>query len=231
MSYTASTTVVGGKSFAWSYSALKNYETCAKRYYHYNVRKDIVEPESQELAEGNRLHDVFAKRLDKATPLPLGFARYEPMLARLANAPGEIMVEQKLAISSTFQPTAYFARDTWFRTVVDAAKVNDGVAVVPDWKTGKPKPDDTQLALMAGTVFIHLPQVQRVKAALVFVNYNEVIPAEYAREDQGEIWNMIIPRVRALEQAVVTQEYPPKPGGLCKRYCAVVSCPYHGRGV
>lgn len=218
------------KKFAWSYSALKNFETCAKRYLHYNIRKDVTEPETPQLAEGNALHAHFAARLQKGTPLPLGFGMHEPLLARIAAAPGQLIVEQKLAITAEFRPTTYFAKDVWFRTVVDAGKTHEGRCTIFDWKTGKQVADDTQLQLMAASVMVHDPSVQRVKAALVYVNHGGIEQAEYTRESQAEIWNDIIPRVRAIERAAAEQSYPPKPSGLCRRYCAVVSCPYHGKG-
>ena len=50
------------KAFAWSYSRLKNFESCPKRHYHVDVVKDVREEESEQLKWGNALHDAFAKR-------------------------------------------------------------------------------------------------------------------------------------------------------------------------
>lgn len=224
------TTTVAARPFAWSYSQLKNFETCAKRYYHYNVEKDVVEPESEQLAAGNALHKHFEDRLMKGTPLPLGYGMYESMLARIIAAPGQLYGEQKLAITAQFQAATFFGKGVWLRTVADAAKVNGEVAVVFDWKTGKPSDDETQLKLNAATMFAHAPQVQRVKAAAVFLGHNQTTQAEYLRDDLPEIWAEMLPRVRAMEKARNEKEYPPRPSGLCKRYCAVMSCPFHGKG-
>lgn len=223
------TTVV--KPFAWSYSQLKNFETCAKRYFHYNVTKDVVEPESDQLKSGHALHAHFAARLGPAhTPLPLGFGMHEKMLSKIIAAPGVISVEQQLAITSDFQPTTWFGSDVWLRTVIDAVLVNGTKAAVFDWKDGKVKSDTTQLQLMAATLFVHIPSLQRVKAALIFTSHKGAETAEFTRDSQGEIWNEILPRVRLVERARALNEYPPKPSGLCKKYCAVYSCPYHGKG-
>lgn len=222
-----STTV--GKPFAWSYSQLRNFETCPKRYYHYNVQKDVVEPQSTMMVEGNALHHHFEMRL-KGTPLPMGYGQYESILARILAADGTTYAEQKLAMTSSFTPVGYFGKGVWFRTIIDCTKHNGDKATVFDWKTGKVSQDITQLQLMAATVFCHLPQVQRVKSALVFVANDHVEPATFTREDLPEIWGEILPRVKLVEKARQSMEFPPKPSGLCKRYCAVVSCPYHGRG-
>jgi PD-(D/E)XK nuclease superfamily len=235
MSASYSTTIVIEKPVAWSYSALKNFETCPKRFYHYNVAKDVTEPESPALAEGHALHRHFQARLTMGTSLPLGYGQYEGILARFLNAPGATYAEQKLAITAEFKPTAFFSRDAWFRTVIDAAKVRPldaggAQATVLDWKTGKPAIDTTQLQLMAAAIFVHEPNVQRVKAGLVFLAHGQTERAEFVREDQAEIWGEVLPRVRALTKARHTKEYPPTPSGLCRKYCAVSSCPYHGRG-
>jgi hypothetical protein len=218
------------KPFAWSFSQLKNFETCSKRYYHYNVAKDVVEPSTPQLDAGNALHKHFEDRLVKGTPLPLGYGMYEKLLAKIVAAPGALYGEQKLAINANFEPRTYFARDVWLRTVADAAKVLGDRATIFDWKTGKPSDDETQLKLNAATMFAHAPELRRVRAALVFLGHNATTQAEYDRDDLPEIWSEIMPRVRAMAKARQDQEYPPRPSGLCKRYCAVVSCPYFGKG-
>lgn len=215
---------------AWSYSKLKNAETCLKRYYHYDVAKDVIEPESDELRRGKELHKHFENRLLHGTPLPLGYGQHEAMLARIVAAPGQIYGEQKLAITSAFEPSAYFGKGAWCRTQIDVAKVNGQRATVFDWKTGKPSDDVTQLQVMAAVLMAHMPALERVRSALVFVNYEQTERAEYTRDSITEIWSEILPRVRWVQKAHATQEFPPKPSGLCKKYCAVVSCPYHGKG-
>lgn len=222
-----STTVVAG--FSWSYSVLKNAETCLKRYAHYNVIKDVQEPETDQLREGNLLHKYFENRVKHGTPLPLGYKHHETLLAKLIAAPGETYAEQKLAMTSSFTPTTFFGRGAWFRTVIDFTKINGATALVVDYKTGKVSEDVTQLQLMAATLFCHDPKLQRVKSALLFVNHGHVEPAEFVRDDLTEIWGEILPRVKLVERARAAQHYPPKPSGLCKKYCAVTSCPHHGR--
>jgi len=218
------------KPFAWSYSRLKNFETCPKRYYHYDVEKDIKEAESYQLSEGNAAHDAFAARIKSSKRLPLGLQQHEPMLARIAAMPGDTYVEQKLALTREFAPVGYFDKTVWFRTVADLCNVHDDTAIVFDWKTGKPSADTTQLQLLSATVMHYMADIERVKAALLFVNHGGAERAEYTRADLPEIWGEILPRVKKLEKAMTEQEYPPTPSGLCKKYCGVTSCPFHGRG-
>jgi len=216
-------------TFTWSYSALKNFETCPKRHYHYDVAKDIKDETFQQ-GEGHLAHKAFEEFVRKGKSLPLGLVQHQEMLEKLTKLPGETYAEQKLALTSDFKPSGYFDKRVWFRTVVDFCNVQNNNAIVIDWKTGRPSADMTQLQLLSATIFHYLSNVKRVKAALLFVNHNGAERAEFVRDDLPEIWNEILPRVKQLEKARRTEEYPPTPSGLCVKYCGVVSCPYHGRG-
>ena len=223
------TTVVTAEGFSWSYSALKNFETCPRRYYNYNVAKDVKEPMSDALVQGNALHAAFEARVAKGTPLPLGMGMHEGLLAKLAAAQGDVYTERKLGLASDFSPTTFFGKNVWFRTVLDYTNVLNDRATVIDYKTGRPADDMTQLQLAAVTMFAHAAKVNKVNVALAFVAHDQIERATFTRQDTTEIWGEILPRVSRLVEARQTQNYPPKPGGLCRKWCAVVSCPFHGR--
>lgn len=219
----------------WSYSHLKNVETCPRRYYHYQVAKDVIEPESDELRAGNALHRHFQARLQHNVALPPGYVQFEGLLAKIKAAPGTLYTEQKLALTGRFQPCAWMSPNVWFRSISDCAVKRGNRIAVFDWKTGKPpgaygEPDHTQLQLMAATFFRHIPDVETVDAALVFVHHEAASRAQFQRHEQGRIWRELLPRVDALQRARATRVFEPKPSGLCRRYCSVTSCAYHGKG-
>jgi hypothetical protein len=219
------------KNFQWSYSRLKNFETCALRFLHYDVLKDTVEDTRQQ-SEGHAAHKAYELRIREGKKLPMPLTHHEPILAKLEALPGDHYAEQKLALTSEFKPTGFFSPDVWFRTVLDFCNVSpDGeTAAVVDYKTGKPGSDMTQLQLMSVTTMHFQPTIQRVRARLLFMNHNHAERAEFTRADITEIWTKILPRVRKLREAVEERDFPPRPNGLCTRYCAVTSCPFHGRG-
>lgn len=217
-------------SFTWSYSHLANYETCPKRYYHYNVEKDVPEPEGEQIVEGKKLHTAFESFLLKGEDLPFEYAMHETMLVKIRDASGRVFGEQKLAITSQFQPIGWMGKGVWCRAIADAGVDFGTWAMAVDWKTGKPSDDPTQLKIIAATILHAKPALTHVKAALVFVNHDEALPIMVKREDLAATWAGLLPRVNKLQEARAKQEYPPKPSGLCRRYCAVVSCPHHGKG-
>jgi hypothetical protein len=218
------------RPFAWSYSALTGFETCPKRHWHYNIAKDIKEEENSYQREGTDTHAAFDRYLKDQVELPLGLGHWKPMLDRIINGRGKVYSERKLALSSSFQPVGWFSDQAWFRGILDCTSVNDNFAAVLDWKTGKPSFDQTQLKLSAALVFASAPNVNLVRAGLVFINHDRVERSQYRRAELPAIWNEILPRVKKMQQAREKEEYPAKPSGLCKKYCLVTSCPYHGVG-
>lgn len=218
------------KPFAWSYSKLKNFETCPKRHWHIDIQKDVREEESESLTWGNYVHKSLAQRISSNKPLTPDIIDLEKWALRLLNTPGHILVEQKLAITTEFSPCGFFDGNAWFRTVGDVIKINGSVGLVADWKTGKILEDSCQLALAAACVFAHYPEVMVVRSKFIWLKQDAETTEDFRREDMPSFWKSVWPRIAALKQAAETNNYPPKPGGLCRRWCPVRQCPHYGEG-
>jgi hypothetical protein len=219
------------KPFAWSYSKLKNFETCPKRYYAIDVAKDYKEDDDNEsLKYGGMVHEALANRINTThTPLPDTLKHLEPWAAKVLKVPGDkILVEQQMAIREDFKPTTWFGHDVWFRGIADVVKIIGPVAAAIDWKTGQIKEDGVQLALIAACVFAHHPQVQKIRTEFVWLKEDATTRADFTRADMVKVWAGVLPRVVTLRHAHETMNFPPKTGGLCKRFCVVESCPHKG---
>lgn len=225
-------TAKAGKDWSWSYSKLKNYDTCPKRMYEIDIAKNYKEPEDPNgpLAWGNRVHDALAKALKGEAALPPEMIDLQPWVERVLKGSGELLVEQKYAINRKFQKTGYFANDVWYRGIGDVVRIDRNIGLVLDWKTGKILEDSVQLMLMAQCLFSHYPDLQYVRSEFVWLKDDCTTPELLTRQEVAAAWVDLLPRVAAMEQAHINQNYPPKPGFLCKRHCAVVSCPFHGKG-
>jgi hypothetical protein len=218
------------KAFTWSYSRLKNFETCPKRHWHLDIARDVKEEESEQLTWGNYVHKALADRISKGTPLPRGCEVYDEWCSKILKGSEEaqILVEQKLAITKDFKPCGYFDKNVWFRSVGDVVKINGNVALIADWKTGRILEDGCQLALAAQCVFAHYPSVHAVRSEFIWLKEDATTTQIFRRDDMPGVWNAIFPRIRSLEKAAEELNYPAKPGGLCRRYCPVTQCPHHG---
>lgn len=225
------------KPFTWSWSKLKNYRTCPKRHYELDIAKSIKEEPSEQLTWGNQFHDAMAKYIDKGVELPVTMKRYQERpdgVIRMRDwGHYTVLVEQKLAMDREFQATSYFDNHTWFRAVADVLMISPDnlVAFTIDWKTGnKVNPEFEQLALSSQTVFAHYPKVETVVGYYNWAGHDMETKQVYTRDKMLETWSHILPEVKQMEAAAKNMDYPPKPSGLCKHYCPVVSCPYHGKG-
>ena len=224
------------KPFAWSWSKLKNFRTCPKRHYAIDISKEYKEADSEHLMWGNQVHEAMAKRIGKGAELPVTMRNYEKFAALIVKYRElglAVMVEQKFAMDRQFQATGYFDNSTWFRAVADVLLLAPWkkTAVTVDWKTGgKIDPDYDQLAIGAQAIFANYPEIDRVETSYEWLGHDRNTGGAYTRDGMAPVWNKILPEVKVVENAHLTLTYPPKPSGLCKRYCPVTSCPYHGKG-
>ena len=221
------------KEWSWSYSKLKNYDNCPKKHYEVDIAKHAAETQDSDpnsaLNWGNRVHKDIAGALTGGA-LPAEMQAYQRWVDRVRAGPGKLLVEQKYAITRDFRPTAYFANDVWYRGIGDVVRVDGNLALVLDWKTGKIIEDSVQLMLMAQCIFSHYPDVTHVRSEFVWLKDDCTTPELFTREEVARGWVDLLPRVQAMENAAKTMNYPPKPSGLCKKYCPVKSCPYWGKG-
>lgn len=222
---------MSAKPFSYSWSRLKNYETCPKKYYEVDVCKHYVE-DTTELAWGNRVHDAFKVALTSGAPLPAEFPyqKWANSCLKWRSAGGTLLVEQKYALTRDLQASPYFGPAVWYRGIGDAVGIAPPVALVLDWKTGKPKVDSKQLMLLAACVFAFYPDVHEVESGFVWLKHDASTTEIYKRSQMADEWVGLLPRVAALEAATKNLEFPPRPGPLCRRYCPVTSCPFHGKG-
>lgn len=218
------------KKFAWSYSKLKNFKTCPKRYYLIDVEKKYKEPEGPALKWGNDVHKAFAARIGEGKAFPPDMEEFEDAALRLLNVPGKQMVEQQLAIREDLSACEWFAKDAWFRSIADFLAVNGPVALAIDYKTGKIVEDSEQLMLMAECVFSHYPEVQAVRTEFWWLKDDAATREVYRRNNRKETWRQVLPKVHTLKQAHDDLNFPPNPSGLCRKHCVVKECPHHGVG-
>jgi hypothetical protein len=172
-------------ALAHSYSSVKDYEGCARRYHEVRILKKFKSKDTEATLYGTAVHKAFEDYIKDGTPLPANIAHYKPFVEPLAAHPGDIRCEERMAIRVDFSPCGFFDKDVWFRGIPDYLAISKSgkTALVGDYKTGKSSryADTAQLELMAAMVMLHHPTVQKVKGALLFVVVGDIIKAEYTR--------------------------------------------------
>jgi hypothetical protein len=79
------------------------------------------------------------------------------------------------------------------------------------------------MALMA---FAHYPEINRIKAGLLFVVQNSFMTEEYSREDIPELWDAFYPDLNRLDTSYIKGVWSANPTQLCG-WCPVNTCTHH----
>jgi hypothetical protein len=217
---------------AWSFSGLKTFTTCPKKFYHTKIAKDVKEPEGEAAMYGKEVHAAAENYVRDGTPIPQKYIFIKEPLDTLIKIPGEKLCEFKMALTEKLEPCDFFAKDCWFRGVADLLIINreKGTARVVDYKLGKSKYADLgQLELMALAIFKMFPEVKKVKGALLFLSEGKLVPSVYEAEQQHRYWGNWMPTVTMLEGAYSSGIWNARPNGLCRQYCWVTECTHCGR--
>lgn len=243
MEFTMTTASIGPEPkeppFSWSYSKLKNFRICPKRHFHYDVAKDVKQEKDEKLQYGDDVHAALHARIEKGKQLPNEIMQFEPLVLEfLKGVPDpniKVLTEQKFAIDAGFKPTAYYARNVWFRAIADAVKIKtiapgQQVAVNWDWKTGKVKEDPLQILTAACCLFQYYPDLQIVRNEFIWLEYGQRSRVDLRRENMPMVWASVMPEIEQMKAAQKAAYFPPKPGFLCKEYCAVKQCVHCGEG-
>jgi RecB family exonuclease len=151
-----------------------------------------------------------------------------PVVEALSKFPGDKHTELKLGIKRTdngFEPCGFFDKDVWYRGIVDLLIVKGKTAYLIDYKTGKNAKyaDMKQLDLMAGAVFIHFPNVVRIKSGLAFVVSNEFPKKDHVREHLNQYLAVFDDQLDQLEAAMDNGIWNAKTSPLCG-WCPVTTC-------
>lgn len=221
------------KPFAWSFSALDSFEQCPRKHYHTRIAKDWPDPPNEAANWGKIVHSAIEHRIESKTPLPdaLQLSHVEPIIQRLEQVPGTLRAEYKLAINAQFQPVEFFAKDAWCRAVGDViiTDAQGTKAIAMDWKTGKYKDGDAQLRLQSAVMFCHYPALQNIGITYAWLKDKKTTSRTFTREQVPVIWQEFLPRAKRMEQQIADKRFDPKPSGLCKKHCPVLSCEHNGR--
>jgi PD-(D/E)XK nuclease superfamily len=215
----------------WSYSSLKTFDQCPKKYYHLRVVKDVKDEGSTATAYGQELHKVAEDYIKVGATIPPKFSFLTPTLQALDNIEGNKHCEIKLGVRKTdtgYESCEFFAKDVWWRGIADLFIEQGDTAYLVDYKTNKNSKyaDTKQLDLLAGAIFLHFPDITRIKSGLLFVVSNEFIRKEHDRELAYSYLSVFEKELDRLEAAQQTKVWNAVTGPLCK-FCPVHTCEHN----
>jgi len=218
---------------AWSYSSIKTFEQCPKKYFHLKIAKDVKDEPGEAAEYGTAVHLAAEEFIRDGKPIPDKFAFMRPIVEPLAAKQGEKHTELRLGVAKTdtgFAPTTFFAKDVWYRGIVDLLIVDGTKGWMIDYKTGKNAKyaDTKQLDILAAAVFTRFPQLRKLKSALAFVVSNEFVKKEHTSDLSKSYFATFTPELDRLSVAENTGVWNANSGPLCK-FCPVTTCEHNRR--
>jgi hypothetical protein len=215
----------------WSYSSLSLFNQCPKKYYHLRVAKDFVEPETEALTYGTKVHEAAEFYIRDGKPIPPEFAYMQEILDMLKNLPGEKLCEYEMGLTKNLEPCGFKDKDVWWRGIADLVIMDGDKAYLVDYKTGKSSKyaDTKQLEILSLALFKHFPKLKKIKAGLLFVVAKDIVKANYTRETQEPYWVRWLQDTTQMELAHTNEVWNARPNFSCKNFCAVVSCVHNGK--
>ncbi len=203
---------------AWSYSRWNDYETCPLMFKLKHIDR-IRPPSSPQMQRGTDIHKEGEVYLTdpKAKKVPVSYSNFGDQMKELKKL--NPRCELQLGFTENWQPTGWFAKDTWLRIVCDVdVRYEDGTADIIDFKTGrKYDTNEHQVELFSCAPFMEDPKITSVTTRLWYLDVddaddNEVI-REYSRKDFEAIKRDWTKRVRPM---FVDKKWAPKPNSKCK---------------
>jgi hypothetical protein len=217
----------------WSYSSLKTFEQCPKKYFHLKVAKDVKDEGSEATIYGQQVHKAAEDFIKLGTPVPEKFAFVRRTLEALNRIEGDKHCEMKMGLKLTdtdYAPCGFFDKDVWWRGIADLVIIQGDTAYSVDYKTSKSAryADTKQLDIVAAALFVHFPQLKKIKSGLCFVVSNEFIKKDHFIEDRNKYFETFDPLLDRLTGAEDSGVWNPVSGPLC-RYCPVVHCEHNSK--
>ena len=214
----------------WSFSKIKSFEQCPKKFYHLNIAKDYKEPHTEAMRYGTKMHLVAEEYIKNGKPIPPEFAYLNGPLQALERKKGNKLTEIKMGLDDNLDPCGFRDKNVWWRGIADLIIIKDKKAWVVDYKTSKSAEyaDKGQLELMALAIFKYFPFVEDISAGLLFTVKKVFITSKYHVDDSEALWKNWKERHNRMKMAVKSNVWNAHPSGLCYRHCPVVECVYNG---
>ena len=221
---------------ALSFSRLSRFENCPASFEYLYINKSVQDPGNEKSQYGNRVHESLelygralaerdSSQAEAIEALDDEAKQWFPLVRKIVAQPGHKHFEQQVSVTRDKQPTGWFDKDVWLRSIIDVLIVDGSTAHCIDWKTGKKKEDPTQMQLFAAMIFAHFPEVDTVKTSLVWLAANDITPATFQRRYVHSLWGALEPRFVRVQDAADLGVFPTKPSGLCPWCPAKDICP------
>lgn len=195
-----------------SYSGLKLYETCPRKFKYVYVDK-LPDPSGPAAVRGTKLHNSVERVLKRETEqLDEELAGVKPIFDMWVDKHAES--EVPFALDSALCPVVFESDSRVFRGIIDVIITEESTATVIDIKTGKIRDYADQLKAYATALFLCRPDIQEIKTAILFVDHNQLTyGVTYTRTQLEALKLWLLGKLQVVKSDNV---FAPNPSYLCQ---------------
>lgn len=191
---------------ALSHSRLSDFNQCPRKFYLKYIEKAQnfqmkQEDKSIHLVRGDNVHKALEGYLVKRkcgesnipdSSLP-EVQQTRPLIEQYIRAFGidNVHPEAQISIDDQWRRVEWFAKDSYYRAILDLICLAPTVAVIGDYKTGKfkdyaPANGMGQLEL-SSAIALSIFEIQEVKTIYFFVDHKKTIQKHYTQADKNKL--------------------------------------------
>lgn len=207
---------------AWSYSRYAKYTLCPLQF-KFSVLDKLPEPGSPAMTRGNDMHVGTANFLKgTVSTLPADVMKnpvITDLIQQVAAMPNK-EVEQQWGYDSNWQPTSWFGKGTWFRSVLDVGVMYDDLTFEAiDWKSGRRYgSNEEQMETQALAVMKRFKPVKHVTARLAYMDEVGANPFEFHEFPATKMQSLADKWAKKVEPMFTDTVFAPRPNDKC-RFC------------
>ncbi len=209
---------------SWSISKLKTFEKCPYAVYLGDVMKVADSGDTTAADRGTQIHTLaedFVK--GEIADLPTQLKKFEFKFQVLKDqfAEGLVSVEGEWGFDRDWEPTSWFAKETWGRAKLDAfITFDETCGKVIDHKTGKKYGNEishnSQGSVYAVAAFMRFPAMQYIETEFWYLDHGLTLENSYTRNQAM----LLLPRITARAEKLTTcVDFKPKPSQMNCRFC------------
>lgn len=223
-------------NIALSHSRLSDYNQCPRKFYVKYIAKAYPEQtDSPHLIRGSNVHKalenyIIAKKVGKEGIPPSSMQEVEltkPFIDAIMAEFEVVHPEIQLAVDKNFKKVEWFAKDAYWRSIIDFLALNPTVGFIGDFKTGKMSDYSGwggQLHLSAAMILSVFPTLEKVNAAYIYVDHKQMTKIEVTRDE--------VPKLLEHYEAEMVKvnsdgSFMPKTNDYCKWCeCTLMQCQF-----
>lgn len=213
---------------AWSYSGLSTFERCPKQFKLVRIDKRVKDVPGKAAQRGIKVHNEIEARIKNGTPLSDEIAWLDPVIEQLLNTPHDICeAEKEIAFTKDLTPCKWTDWNrVWHRSKLDVYFEGGGgtVGIAIDWKTGGVRTYQTQADTYAAVLFKYRPKLLFIQVNFFFIDDKSQAQYTYDRKIADDLWDELMVRVQALQDADADDCWPAQPGEHCRWCAASIIC-------